>query len=261
MSSDTLETTPIVESLDSIGEVSRGGAVLDNQTSSAPADPRDALLLILADQLDDIEKIRIAGANRIFALREVKGLGDTKAEQKLVGYVEMWEQAEHQAILDLQRAMRAHPLGKWVKGTVGLGEKQAARLIAAIGDPLWNHAEDRPRRGPAELWAYCGYAPGQKRTKGVRDNWNGEAKMRARLCAESCIKHRHSPYREVYDDARASWEDKETSDLHKHNHALRRVAKAILKDLWRAARAIQEPDSTQATREPAEANVHAAVAA
>lgn len=51
------------------------------------------------------------------------------------------------------------------------------------------------------------------------------------------MKQRRSPYREVYDQARASWVERETSDAHKHQHALRCVAKAILKDLWVEARA------------------------
>jgi hypothetical protein len=145
---------------------------------------------------------------------------------------------EHQATLALQRAVRKHPLGDWIKRTVGIGEKQGARLIAAIGDVSYNHAEDRPRRGPAELWAYCGFRPDQKRRKGVQSNWNAQAKMRAFLIAESCVKHTTSPYRAVYDQARASWAGRETSAGHQHNHALRRVAKAVLKDLFVEARRV-----------------------
>lgn len=48
------------------------------------------------------------------------------------------------------------------------------------------------------------------------------------------------PFRAVYDEARANWADRDTTDLHKHNHALRCVAKAILKDLWCEARAIRD---------------------
>jgi hypothetical protein len=141
-----------------------------------------------------------------------------------------------------------------VKATKGVGEKQGARLLAAIGDVTYNHLADRPRRGPAELWAYCGYHclavqrssdtrknPGgetiaARRKKGERSNWNATAKMRAFLIAESCIKCMDSPYRAVYDKARASWVDRDVKDGHKHNHALRLVAKAVLRDLFLAAR-------------------------
>ena len=103
---------------------------------------------------------------------------------------------------------------------------------------MWNGAEDRPRRGPAELWQFCGVGdPARSRLrKGERVEFNPEAKMRVRLVAESCMKQRTSPYRAVYDRERAKWADRDTTDLHKHNHALRCVAKAVLKDLFLEAR-------------------------
>lgn len=227
------------------------------QTRSDPqpcgADPSDALLLILADSLNDVENLRKATANQLRSLtREADGKGGrglsphSKAAWMLADRLAVLEQFERQTVLELNRAMRAHSLGSWVKRTVGIGEKQGARLIAAIGDPYWNHAEDRPRRGPAELWAYCGYAPDQKRRKGIKSNWNAEAKMRAYLCAESCMKQRTSPYRAAYDKARENWSDRETSDGHKHAHALRVVAKEILKDLWSEARASASASPTEA---------------
>jgi hypothetical protein len=200
--------------------------------------PGESVLQLAAATLDDIERTRIAMQNRLRAMRDDHGVGDTPEYARAELIYEALDDAEHQATLELQRALRRHPLGPWVKRTVGIGEKQGARLLAALDDPYWNHAEDRPRRGPAELWAYCGFAPGQKRKKGQKSNWNAQAKMRAFLVAESCIKHMHSPYRADYDRARASWADRETSDGHKHNHALRVVAKAVLRDLYLAAKGL-----------------------
>lgn len=203
------------------------------------SDVADARLLIAADTLDDLEHARIAAENRLRSLTQVKGLDGSPDYARLAGLVEAVGGLEHQAELELKRALRQHPLGGWVHGTIGVGEKQGARLLAAIGDPAWNAAEDRPRHGPAELWAYCGFhvidGSRPRRRRGEKANWNGTAKMRARLIAESCIKQRHSPYRAVYDRERAKWLERETSDLHKHNHALAVVAKEVLKDLWRAA--------------------------
>lgn len=60
--------------------------------------------------------------------------------------------------------MRKHPLGPWMKAQPGIGEKQGARLLAAIGDPFMRPEitrEDgavepsRPRT-VSELWAYNG---------------------------------------------------------------------------------------------------------
>jgi hypothetical protein len=234
-----------------------GRDVLDAQLDVAPADPLGgdqgdpdarahsvpaesvewARLFILADTLDDLERLRIATENRVRAAEQTKGLAGTPALESLTALVDATKALEHQATLDVQRTMRAHPLGGFATRTVGVGHKQLARLLATVGDPAWNAAEVRPRRGPAELWAYCGYVPGQRRRKGVKSNWNSEAKMRAYLIAESCVKQRSSPYRPVYDAARANWADHDVADGHKHAHALRLVAKAVLRDLWKEARA------------------------
>lgn len=196
----------------------------------------DALLLFLADALDDLERVRIAADNRVRAMEQVKGMADTPERNKMAKLALEVRMLEHNATLDLQRAMRAHPLGPWIKATVGIGEKQGARLLAAVGDP-----GERPN--VAKLWAYCGLhvvdGARPKRRRGERCNWSGSAKMRARLIAESCIKHSHSPYRPLYDHERAKWAERQTTDLHKHNHALAVVAKAVLRDLWVEARRLE----------------------
>lgn len=191
----------------------------------------NAELMFAAQFLDDVEGIRIATENRLRSLAEIGG-ETIPYEEQLVAF----RAIEHQAVLHLQRLLRLDPLGAWVKATRGIGEKQGARLIAAIGDVTYNHAEGRARRGPAELWAYCGYAPGQVRRRGVKCNWNPVAKDRAFLVARSCVRCMDSPFRPVYDRARASWTDRDVIDGHKHNHALRLVAKAVLKDMFLYAR-------------------------
>lgn len=127
-------------------------------------------------------------------------------------------------IRDLERAMKSHPLGPWVKNQKGLGLKQVARLLAAIGDPCWNAAEDRPRRGPPELWAYGGYhvvpAGGHSRSGAhgriargrAREGCQVELERRRQdesvLCAESCVKQpKGSRYRDVYDQGRGEYRE------------------------------------------------------
>ncbi len=135
--------------------------------------------------------------------------------------------------------MRAHPLGPFVARSKGVGEKQAARLLAAIGDPYINVNTQKPRT-VSQLWAYCGLHtlpasqcefdtqcrsagggqtggsdPSQlhrddhqsvawvaaRRKKGTKANWSADAKMRAWLIAVSCLKA-GGPYREKYDARR-----------------------------------------------------------
>lgn len=214
-------------------------------------------LLFKSETLDGIESLRIAMESRVRSMMQ-DGIHPqfTEVSQRMVADL---ADMEKRATKDLERAMKDHPLGPWVKRSVGIGMKQGARLIAAIGPISWNALDDRLRRGPAELWAYCGYVPGQKRKKGVKSNWNANAKSRSFLIAECAIKagvrkldgcddtdgydveHREAitPLGVVYLKARRSWADRDVKDGHKHNHALRLVAKEILKDLFLEARELE----------------------
>ena len=246
----------------------------DTQTRVVNSDPDYLVLLLAADFVDDMENIRKAMENRVRSLDQVKGMGGTAEHDFFLGQAEAIKEIEAVAIKKLERTMKAHPLGGFVTRTSGIGLKQGARLLAATGNPYWNDLYDRPRRGPAELWAYCGlhvvdgHRP--RRKKGVQANWNSTAKMRAFLVAESCIKSPTSPYRVVYDEARAKAETKtHTAQCqnskrppmksngcgtqanpewgapgsswragHQHQYALGIVAKEILKDLWKEGKSL-----------------------
>lgn len=208
-----------------------------------------ALLTVYADLVDDLEKSRIATEGRIRSLRQIKGLAGSPEEERLDAIAMGLATAEHQAVSELRKAVKLHPLGEWVGAQVGIGEKQAGRLLGVLGDPSLRvdpetgEATERTRN---QLWAYCGFAPGQRRQKGVKSNWSAAAKMRAYLIAESCMKQMSSPYRPVYERARASWEKRDVADAHKHSHALRVTAKAILNDLWTEARRLRGAGNTSA---------------
>ena len=244
---------------------------------SGPSRLDDALLLIYADALDDLERTRISTENRARALADIKGLSESKEYARLRALAADLADLEHHIQLDLQRAMRRHPLSPWVAATKGVGMKQAARLLAAIGDPYIDHRTNTPRT-VSQLWAYCGYhvlsghnpldhhaipagenlcaghthqvqfdaqvncvGVAAKRRKGQRANWNNTAKMRAYLIAVSCMKHT-GPFRTVYDTRRAhtAVSHPEWTPGHSHNDALRIVAKAVLKEMWRESKRLYE---------------------
>jgi hypothetical protein len=232
----------------------QGPAIANPPPSNRAPDLADPLLALAADVLDDLERVRIANENRLRQLTR----DDTDADgaergfglplqhpdvARLAALVDALGKAEHDAELNLKRQLRKHPLGPWVKQARGVGEKQAARLLAAIGDPYWNDLHQRPRT-VSELWAYCGYHvlpagqsyrdtqnrfasgdpaggdPDQSATgdqtvrvgvaatprRGHRANWSSTAKMRAHLVAVSIVKA-GGPYREVYDRGRAKYAD------------------------------------------------------
>lgn len=116
----------------------------------------------------------------------------------------------------------------------------------------------------ADSHTACGGVARHKQ-KGQRVTWSPEARMRIRLIAESCMKQSKTAYyRQIYDEARLKYANSThnqpcpqcgpkgspaltNSPLslgHQHARALRLVSKDILKDLWLAARAIYDANST-----------------
>jgi len=217
----------------------------------------DPALAFAADILDDTEGLWVANANRLRILTtphdqadsdgEYRGFGLTEADAdvaRLSAMVDTLDKLTKDATKHLEKVMRRHPLHPWVKAQKGLGDKQVARLLAAIGDPYWNTLHDRPRT-VSELWAYCGLhvlpagqtvceaqnrpagrgqagagGPGQsshggqtevagvapRRQRGQKSNWSETARKRAWLIANSVVKC-GGPYREVYDATKEKYAD------------------------------------------------------
>lgn len=162
----------------------------------------DPALALAADIVDDLERVRIANQNRLRQLTRHgpdkdgrhRGFGLTDEHPdvaNLTALVTGLEQLETAAVKNLQTKMRKHPLGPWVKAQRGVGDKQAARLLACIGDPYWRPQlvyEDEDgtiiRTVPAgprtvsALWAYCGLhvLPAGQVSDGIRSiNASGDA--------------------------------------------------------------------------------------
>lgn len=135
----------------------------------------DHPLGMAADSLDDIERVSIASENRLRQLTrsvedkdgELRGFGLDASHPSVIQQqtiVDGLLSLRHQAELYLKRAVRKHPLARWIKDSRGVGEQQAARLLAAIGDPYIRPEMVKPDgtiipRGPrtvSALWKYCG---------------------------------------------------------------------------------------------------------
>lgn len=225
-------------------------------------------LRIWSEQLDDAMQARIAATNR----SERGGVDPVIYTQ----YIAALTAAEHVCELEMKRCYRRvvpAELVTWQKSQRGIGEKLAARLLGHLGDPCIatpHHWEgtgsnrvliaDAPfERTVAQLWQYCGVGdPNRRKHKGMTADeafalGNPKLKMLLHLHAESCVKAASGDYRDVYDDARATYADRlhaadcvrcgpsgkpaiegsPWSKGHQHAAALRKVAKEILRDLWR----------------------------
>ena len=233
----------------------------------------DPTLQMAADSLDDIERTRISNENRLRTLtapvdENGAGLDPTDPDiARLEAIVDSLKKIEHQAVLNLERAMRRHPLGPWAKAQKGIGDKTMARLLAAIGDPYVN-LQTGETRTVSQLWAYCGHGdPTLKKRKGMAQSdaqalGNPTAKKRLYLIAEACLKAQ-GHYADVYYARKAVNEGRihatdcvrcgpsghpalagtPWKDSHRHADALRIVGKEILRDLWIAARELHEAPS------------------
>jgi hypothetical protein len=250
------------------------------------------LLAILADAVDDLETVRVATENRYRQLTrdeadsdgEVRGFGlsDSLPEVKRMHEVlDGIAALEHQAVLNMQRQIRKHPLWKQFGiHAKGVGEKQFARLIATIGDPYWNDLHDRPRT-VSEPWAYTGFHvvhPGgqacrdshfssaagvaPKRQRGQKSNWNEDARKRTWLIAAACLKAQ-GDHAKIYYAAREKYAEATHPDAcvrcgpagkpapagsplsaaHQHARALRAVSKELLRELWVASKELHGPDA------------------
>lgn len=244
----------------------------------------DMLLNTLAAHLDDLEGLRKSTANRLRILTAtepdedgvMRGHGLTDAHPAVKSFMDslgVLEEEEGFAVKELQKQMKVHPLGPWVKAQKGVGEKQAARLLAAIGDPYWvpeaefedddgNVITRQERaRTVSQLWAYAGLHvdraanAAMRRKKGVQSNWKTEIKTRAYLVSEACVKAgvRKDPedetkrvgvsrYGTVYLNRRAHTKatHPEWTDGHSHNDALRIISKTLLKDMWVEAKRLHD---------------------
>lgn len=237
----------------------------------------DPFLALAADVLDDAERNRIANENRLRQLTrsetdadgEERGFGLDLTHPdvaRLAVIVDMLAKVEHQSTLDLQRMMRNHPLGPWIKAQKGIGDKQGARLLAVIGDP--SRFPDGTPRTVSQLWSYCGHGdPTRKRRKGMTQAdlfalGNPVAKSRLWLISTACLKAQ-GPYADVYYARKEQTEGREHATdcvrcgpsghpaltgspwslAHRHADALRVTGKAILRDLWVEARRLHGESS------------------
>jgi hypothetical protein len=202
---------------------------------------RAPFLQLAADVVDDLERVRNANQNRLRQLTRTetdadgieRGFGlDIRHPDvaRLAALVDRLEEAYADSVKNLERLVKAHPLWPWAQAQSGIGAKQFARLLAAVGDPYWHDGQNRPRT-LYELYAYCGLDPvngvGRRRKRGEKACWNDTAKMRVYLIAESCMKRvamperqivirgqvrqyaatEASPYRVLYEQAREKYEN------------------------------------------------------
>lgn len=237
-------------------------------------------LRIWCEQLEDAMAARIAAVNRA----ERGGVDPVIYEQYIAALTNA-EHVCELAMRRCYRRVAPPEIVAWQKSERGIGDKLTARLLGHLGDPCiatphhWEGtgtnrvlvADEPFQRTVSQLWQYCGVGdPTRRKTKGMTADeafalGNPTIKMLLHLHAECCVKAGSGTYRDIYDDAREQYADRvhatdcvrcgpsgkpalvgsPWSKGHQHAAALRKVAKEILRDLWRVRHAALCPPATQ----------------
>jgi hypothetical protein len=233
-------------------------------------------LRVLAETLDDLQRLRIAAGNRVAAAERRYGDALPHLHEVLYPLVA----AEHGAELMLRRVWRRHPLAPWAAAIPGAGEKLMARLVAITGEPrlraVGHWAQDatgtrvwavdgHEERSAGELLAYCGHGdPARSASRGMTQAelfkaGSPAAKQAAWKLGYQFMRTPGSPYRERYLRERERYAAKTHaracprcgpagrpalpgspwSENHKHHAAIRNTTHAFLVDLWRESRRLR----------------------
>jgi hypothetical protein len=171
----------------------------------------------LCDTYYQIQELRKATSNQTRALE--KSEEPNLVTQYISDQMEILEK-------EIQKAMKAfaesHPVGVWAMKNIGIGPVFAAGLLAHI-DPA--HCQSG-----THVFKYAGLAPGQKRVKGKKLDFNPDLKKLCWLIGESFMKVSGNPdalYGQIYKQRR-EYETKKNENLEysdQANEQLKRVGK------------------------------------
>ena len=144
-----------------------------------------------------------------------------------------------------------HPVRqKWLDNVVGIGPVLSSGLLAWLEQPIKNASH------ATKIWSYCGLAPGQKREKGKKLNFNLRLKTFTWKIGESFVK-KEGFGRQLYDSFKAQYDAKHdvqcpkfaefgayaTKNVkgcsrkgHIHAYAKRKATKIFLANFWEVVR-------------------------
>lgn len=215
---------------------------------------RDSELRYLTDIYTQIQKTRIALGNRLYAIQSGRDEGNAPLIERLHQQHEEMEKAIFRRMRD---ACKGHPAWPWLSQVRGVGPTLTTKVLGLIGNI-------ETFTTISKLWRYAGYAtvphcPGckvlvydeeatlegtcptcgsdldrraERRQRGEKLHYNPRLKVTLHLVAEQFLKQ-NSPYRRIYDEAKAYYQrNRDWTPGHVHMAARRRMIKVFLCHLW-----------------------------
>ena len=190
----------------------------------------------LIERYYQVQEHRIAMANQVRALKEAG-----EETNPLNDYYERFHTIEKDIAKYLAGSVKDHPMWNWMKKVKGIGPILASILLSTIDIRKADHV--------SSIWKYAGLAPGQKRQKGKKIDYNPFLKSACWKIGESFVKTK-GEYRKIYDTSKTFYQQKfpETKKEGKrtlytkgHIHAMakRRAVKLFLSHFWEAWRRME----------------------
>ncbi len=209
----------------------------------------------LVDDREQIMKSLYMANNRLLAYRRRVDHIAEETQANLETIVVLCEKMLDPCSKSVERWInnqKDEPLIKAMLGIPSLGPQTIAYILSYI---IIEKAQT-----PSALWKYVGLhcASHERYVKGEKGGGNKRLRTALYRMAESMMKNRECPYRDVYDRAKLQksvsekmiktrntegkwvevmWKDAKPS--HRHGHALRLIIKAVLGDLWFVWREIE----------------------
>lgn len=190
-----------------------------------------ALLGHYARQHDEVQRVRIAIGNRVFAMEDSGLTSEWVAPVKT--QQEELEKLEVAIDRQLTRLVKQHPLGEWITTEAKGLSPRSFGLLFGITGTLDRFAT------VSKLWKYLGLhvvdggAP--RRVRGQKLDYSPQGRTRCYVIAESIVKTgKGGKYRDAYDTKKAYYEAErgDWPQIRRHRAAMRYAVKELVKDLW-----------------------------
>lgn len=197
---------------------------------------QDTPLRVLVDLYSTFQKQRIAFGNRISAIERGADTANVATLAKLQAYYERFSDLERQAADDIKDISDDYPIIAEMAKVKGVGGLLAAKIVSMIDITRSNTV--------SQLWMYAGYGvkDGERLrpTKGEKLCYNKRLKTTCFLVAQSFLRT-GSPYREVYDSAKAYYQANRPDWTKHHIHlaSMRKMTKMWLSHLWEVWRQME----------------------
>lgn len=215
-----------------------------------PVANENSFIKYLIDRYYQTQALRIAIGNEIFQLKEAKV--EDEHIDSMQKYHDRFHGIEDDIAKDLIVVNKGHVMHQWLKEVKGIGPIFSAALMSLLDVHKAEHA--------SSFWKYAGLAPGQKRVKGQKIDYNPMMKTTCWKIGESFVKS-NGTYRKIYDTSREFYERKFPVEMemrdekgnvvkgrdgkpriiytkgHKYAMAKRRTVKLFLADFWASWRA------------------------